>query len=54
MKKIIYSLLFFFLVTNVNAQQTPADAQSKAISIEGATAHLGNGKVIDNSLLIEK
>lgn len=52
MKKIIYSLLFLFLVANINAQQTPADAQTKAISIEGATAHLGNGKVIENALVM--
>ncbi|WP_405566533.1 amidohydrolase family protein [Polaribacter sp. Asnod6-C07] len=52
MKKIIYSLLFFLALGNINAQQTPADKQSTAISIEGATAHLGNGKVIENSLII--
>ncbi|WP_439131372.1 amidohydrolase family protein [Polaribacter sp.] len=52
MKKIIYSLLFFFIVGNINAQQTPANKQSTAISIEGATAHLGNGKVIENSLIM--
>ncbi|MGB0891727.1 MAG: amidohydrolase family protein [Flavobacteriaceae bacterium] len=52
MKKIIYSLMFFFLASNIIAQQTPAPKQSKAFSIEGATAHLGNGKVIENSLLM--
>lgn len=52
MKKIIYSLLFFFVLGNVNAQQTPADKQTSAISIEGATAHLGNGQVIENSLIM--
>jgi imidazolonepropionase-like amidohydrolase len=51
-KKIIYSLLFFFLVGNSVAQQTPADKQTSAISIEGATAHLGNGEIIKNSLLM--
>jgi len=34
------------------AQQTPAAAQKEAISIEGATAHLGNGQVIENALLM--
>src|SRR5690606_13421417 len=34
------------------AQQTPAPKQTQAISIEGATAHLGNGKVIDNALIM--
>ncbi|MHB0754961.1 amidohydrolase family protein [Polaribacter sp. M15] len=52
MKKIIYSLLFFLVLGNVNAQQTPANKQSTAISIEGATAHLGNGKIIENSLIM--
>ncbi|QTD39240.1 amidohydrolase family protein [Polaribacter batillariae] len=52
MKKIIYSLLFFCLVGNINAQQTPAKKQTTAVSIEGATAHLGNGKVIENSLIM--
>ncbi|PQJ82975.1 amidohydrolase family protein [Polaribacter glomeratus] len=52
MKKIIYSLLFFFLVGNIAAQQTPADKQSTDYAIEGATAHLGNGKVIENSLIM--
>ncbi|MDX6747277.1 amidohydrolase family protein [Polaribacter sp. PL03] len=52
MKKIIYSLLFFFLVGNILAQQTPADKQTTAFSIEGATAHLGTGKVIENSLIM--
>ncbi|WP_299052928.1 amidohydrolase family protein [uncultured Polaribacter sp.] len=52
MKKTLYSLLFFFLVGNSIAQQTPADTQTMPFSIEGATAHLGNGKVIENSLII--
>ena len=52
MKKIIYSLLFFFLIGNSIAQQTPANKQTTAFSIEGATAHLGNGQVIKNSLLM--
>jgi len=37
---------------NSFAQQTPANVQTTAISIEGATAHLGNGKVIENSLIM--
>lgn len=41
--------LFFGLI---HAQQTPAKKQSKAITIEGATAHLGNGEVIENSLIM--
>jgi imidazolonepropionase-like amidohydrolase len=52
MKKIIYSLLFFFLAGNSIAQQTPAEAQTTAFSIEGATAHLGDGTIIENSLIM--
>jgi hypothetical protein len=33
------------------AQQTPALKQSKTILILGAKAHLGNGQVIENSLI---
>ena len=51
-KQYIYSLLFFFLVGNTLAQQTPAAKQTTAFSIEGATAHLGNGSVIDNALIM--
>lgn len=52
MKKIIYSLLFLVIAGNNFAQQTPAPKQTAAISIEGATAHLGNGEVIENSLIM--
>ncbi len=34
------------------AQQTPSPPQSETVVIEGATAHLGNGEVIENSLII--
>lgn len=51
-KQIIYSLLFLFLTITVSAQQTPASKQTADYSIEGATAHLGNGEVIENSLII--
>ena len=51
--KFIYSLLsFLFVLGSITAQQTPAPKQTTAFSIEGATAHLGNGKVIENSLLM--
>ena len=42
----------FFLGSTIIAQQTPAPKQTNAYSIEGATAHLGNGKVIKNSLIM--
>ena len=38
-------------VTIGNAQQTPAAQQTKSIAIIGATAHIGNGEVIENSLI---
>ncbi|WP_282116192.1 amidohydrolase family protein [Cellulophaga baltica] len=52
MKKIIYILALVCATSLTHAQQTPAPAQTEAITIEGATAHLGNGKVIENSLLM--
>ncbi|MDH5413683.1 MAG: amidohydrolase, partial [Flavobacteriaceae bacterium] len=53
MKKFKYICLAFilFLSFNSKAQQTPAEAQKEAITITGATAHLGNGKVIENSII---
>ena len=51
-KQIIYSILFFLLIGNSFAQQTPASKQTTAFSIEGATAHLGDGTVINNSLIM--
>ena len=54
MKKLIYSLVFFLTIGNIIAQQTPANKQTEGVSIEGATAHLGNGKVIENSLIMFK
>lgn len=52
MKNILKIVLFFAFVGNIIAQQTPASKQTTAISIEGATAHLGNGQVIENSLIM--
>lgn len=51
MKSIIYSLILL-IVFQVNAQQTPAKAQSQTISIVGATAHVGNGEVIENAVIV--
>lgn len=47
----ILAVLLCF-TTGAFAQQTPAPAQSEAVTIVGATAHLGNGEVIENSLII--
>jgi hypothetical protein len=52
MKKYIYILAAVALSYNGMAQQTPAAKQIEAIAIEGATAHLGNGEVIENSLIM--
>jgi len=48
---LIISLLLLLGVTSWG-QQTPASTQKEAICIEGATAHLGNGEVIENSLIM--
>lgn len=48
MKKYILILLLNCLVF---AQQTPASKQTKSILIMGGKAHLGNGEVIENSLI---
>lgn len=54
MKNILYLLLFALCSSSGFAQQTPAKKQNKTIAIMGATAHLGNGKFIENSLIIFK
>ena len=46
------ALVLLSLTIKGTAQQTPASAQKEAISIEGAVAHLGNGEVIENSLIM--
>lgn len=51
-KQTIYNLLFLFLTITISAQQTPASKQTVDFSIEGAKAHLGNGEVIENSLIM--
>jgi len=53
MKKISYILLLCILALgNITAQQTPAKSQTETITITGATAHIGNGEVIRNSIII--
>ena len=51
MKKIILIITLVFGVT-LNAQQTPAPPQSEQVAIIGATAHIGNGEVIENCTII--
>lgn len=45
-------LLLIVAFGNVAAQQTPAKPQTEVITITGATAHIGNGEVIPNSIII--
>ena len=49
--KILIGLLSFCFALSF-AQQTPAPKQTEAITIIGATAHIGNGNVIVNSIII--
>jgi imidazolonepropionase-like amidohydrolase len=53
MKKIRYTFLMALLVWNTATAQTPvpAKAQTKPTVLMGATAHLGNGGVIQNSII---
>ena len=44
-------LLLFFSSSLLWAQQTPASSQNKSILILGATAHIGDGTVIENSAI---
>jgi len=51
--KNIFKIVSFVLIVSgtMNAQQTPASAQSESILIIGVTAHLGNGQVIENAAI---
>jgi hypothetical protein len=51
MKKTYIILLALSLSINLIAQQKPTAKQSKSILIMNATAHLGNGKVIENAMI---
>lgn len=48
----INSLLFLLCITLGFSQQTPASKQTKDFAIVGATAHIGNGTVIENSIIV--
>lgn len=50
-KKIYLLVLVCSISLLAKAQQTPADKQSKSILILNATAHLGNGEIIENSAI---
>lgn len=53
MKKLLYTLFTAILIVNSAAAQTPvpAKAQAKPIALTGGVAHLGNGQVIQNSIV---
>ena len=50
MKNLIYILLLSCTVAW--AQQVPGAPQKEIVTIVGATAHIGNGKVIENSVVV--
>jgi len=52
MKNIFLFICCFCSFVFAQAQQTPAPAQSKAMAVRGGTIHVGNGKVIQNGLII--
>tara|TARA_B110000444_G_scaffold55165_1_gene51362 strand:- start:143 stop:1450 length:1308 start_codon:yes stop_codon:yes gene_type:complete len=45
-------VLIVFTFSTANAQQTPAMNQSKTIAIIGGVAHIGDGTIIENSIII--
>lgn len=50
--KSIFKIAIFLIGFFTIAQQTPAPVQNEVITIVGATAHIGNGTVIENSVII--
>ena len=53
--KIVKNILFAATISvglHAWAQQTPAAVQSEIITVKGATTHVGNGTVIENSVLV--
>jgi imidazolonepropionase-like amidohydrolase len=51
MKKIYIIIFVLSLSIHTNAQQTPVNKQTKSVLILNATAHLGNGQIIENSAI---
>ena len=52
MKTLAINITTLLSVCMLYAQQTPAPEQQSRIAINGGKAHLGNGSVIENSLII--
>jgi imidazolonepropionase-like amidohydrolase len=51
MKKYIVIAIIVFLNIGTQAQQIPAKKQTKSVLITNATAHIGNGEVIENAVI---
>lgn len=51
MKKIFLFALILSFTTNLMAQKKPAAKQTQSVLIMNGTAHLGNGKTIENSII---
>ena len=49
MKKIILVSILF--INPIFSQQTPSPDQEKSILIYGAITHIGNGEVVENSVI---
>ncbi|MEM6965083.1 MAG: amidohydrolase family protein [Bacteroidota bacterium] len=49
--KILNIILCLMVVWSLRAQETPAPPQTQSIAIYGGTAHIGNGQVIESSLI---
>ena len=50
MKK-IFHITFLLIVSQLTSQQTPASLSEESILFIGATAHIGNGTIIENSAI---
>ena len=50
MKK-IFCVMFSLIVSQLASQQTPASLTEESILFIGATAHIGNGTIIENSAI---
>ncbi|MGM0634995.1 MAG: amidohydrolase family protein [Bacteroidota bacterium] len=51
-KSISFILLILISSFSLKAQQTPGKTQEKDIVIKNATAHIGNGQVIENAMIV--
>ncbi|MDD7884919.1 amidohydrolase family protein [Flavivirga sp. 57AJ16] len=52
--KTAFLLIIMLCASIITAQQTPAPKQTNDIAIIGATAHIGNGTIIKNSIIVIK